>query len=83
MIDKTGEVVPFSNISDLGTLSVFQKSINDFESYKTVVEESVLPIHYNELNNYVTDSQFLPAIGLMVAGFLTIFILERVGTKKQ
>lgn len=80
MNDTTGEVIPFSQVSDLGTLSVFQKSINNFESYKTVTEQSVLPLQYSEINDYINE-QTMPAIGLMVAGFLTIFILERIGSK--
>ncbi len=83
MDDKTGEIIPFTNITDIGTLSVFQKSTNDFESYKTVVEESISPFQYSELNKYIVNEQLFPAIVLMIAGFLTIFILERVGTKKQ
>jgi len=82
MVDKTGEIVPFSTITDFGTLSFFQIKTSDFKSYKTVAEESVLPLYYNELNNYVADSQFWLAIGLMIVGLLTIFILEKVGSKK-
>ncbi|QCE40264.1 DUF368 domain-containing protein [Psychroserpens sp. NJDZ02] len=81
MVDKTGDIVPFSTITDFGTLSFFQKTTNDFDSYKTVLEESVLPIHYNELNNYLANPQTMLAIGLMIAGFLTIFILEKVGNR--
>ncbi len=81
MADATGEVINFSAVSEVGTLSVLQKSTSDFESYKTVIENSVLPAQYSEINNHI-DPQTLPAIGLMVAGFLTIFILEKIGTRE-
>ena len=80
MQDSSGEIIPFSNISDLGTLSVYQKQINNFESYRTVIEQSILPTNFTEINNQI-DSQTITAIALMVAGFLTIFILERIGNK--
>ncbi len=79
MDDVSGEVVAFSSVSDLGTLSVFQKNTNNFESYKTVLEKSISPFTYSELNT--TDHQLTFAILLMVAGFLTIFILEKIGSK--
>ncbi len=81
MNDETGEVIPFSTISDLSTLSVFQKQINNFESYKTVTEESISPFVFSELN--IENHQLTIAILLMIAGFLTIFILEKIGTRKQ
>ncbi|MEJ6793030.1 MAG: DUF368 domain-containing protein [Lacinutrix sp.] len=80
MDDKTGEILEFNQISDLGTLSVFQKNANDFESYKTVLEESISPFTYSEING--TQHQMFFAIGLMIAGFLTIFILEKIGSKR-
>ena len=83
MIEKTGEVIPFNSITDFGTLSFFQIHTKDFESYKPIVQKNVLPIHYNELNNYLADSQFLLALLLMIIGFLTIFSLEKIGSKKQ
>ena len=80
MNDATGKIIPFDSISNLGTLSVYQKNTNDFESYKTVIEKSISPFQYSEINT--TDHQLYLAIGLMIAGFLTIFILEKVGAKK-
>lgn len=79
--DTTGQAVPFSNISNLGSLSVYQQQINDFESYKIVTEESVSPFVYSSINNG-ESSQLIAAIALIVAGFLTIFILEKIGNKK-
>jgi len=81
MVDQTGEVLPFNAVSNLGTLSVLQKSTNDFESYKTFIEHSVLPHQYSQINNHI-DPHTLPAIGLMIVGFLTIFILEKIGTRE-
>ncbi|MCX7550001.1 DUF368 domain-containing protein [Xanthomarina sp. F2636L] len=79
--DTTGQAVTFSEISNLGTLSVYQQQINDFESYKIVTEESVWPFVYSTINNGV-NSQLNLAIVLIIVGFLTIFILEKVGSKK-
>ncbi|QRM89692.1 DUF368 domain-containing protein [Lacinutrix sp. WUR7] len=79
MHDTTKEVVPFSTVSDLGTLSVYQKVTQDFESYKTIVEKSILPSNYSDVNQI--DAQVLVAMSLMVVGFLTIFILEKIGNK--
>ncbi|MGC1473377.1 MAG: DUF368 domain-containing protein [Psychroserpens sp.] len=75
--DRTGNVEEFIKISDVGTLSIYQQQTNDFETYKTVIEESILP------GSYSGNSQIWQAIALMVFGFLLIFILEKVGAKKQ
>ena len=79
--EKTGAVIPFSDISNLGTLSIYQQQTNDFETYKTIVDNSISAVQYTTINNGV-DSQLLPAIMLMIAGFLTIFILEKIGSKR-
>jgi len=75
--DTTGKVEQFSSISNLGTLSLFQQKTNDFETYKTVVDESISPLAY------VGNSHLVWAIVLMLIGFFTIFILEKVGAKKE
>ena len=80
MNDVTGEIVDFNQISNLGTLAVLQKNENNFESYKTVLEDSISPFNYAEINGI--NHQLLFAISLMVIGFLTIFILEKIGSKK-
>lgn len=77
---STGQIIPVSQITDYGTIEVYQRQINNFESFKMVSEKSVLPFHYSEINNTI-DPQIGLAVGLMVVGFLTIFILERIGTK--
>lgn len=81
MNHKTGEIVPFNEISDLGTLVIFQQKTNDFETYKTVIEHSVLNSTYSEINSYL-DAQTIPAISIMIFGFLTIFVLEKLGSKR-
>ncbi len=82
MDKKAGKVTSFSEVSDFGNLSFYQKSIDDFESFITISEKSITPIQYSMSNNNI-DSQVLFAVGLMLIGFLTIFILERLGNKKQ
>ena len=48
------------------------------KGFKTpLIDKSVLPF------DYVGDNHLLPAILLIIAGFLTIFILEKVGSKKH
>lgn len=79
---SSGKVIEFTEVSDLGTLSIYQQQIANFETYKTVTEYSILPLHYSEINNAI-NPQILFAIALMIAGFLTIFILEKLGTKKD
>ena len=79
---SSGKMLPFSEISNLGTLSVYQQQINEFETYKTISEKSIWASQYFEINNE-TNPQVAFAISLMVVGFLTIFILEKLGSKKQ
>ncbi|WP_431135024.1 DUF368 domain-containing protein [Psychroserpens mesophilus] len=73
---NTGSVEDFLKISDVGTLSLYQQQTHDFETYKTVLEESISPFSYSGNSNFVW------AILLMICGFLTIFILESLGNKK-
>ena len=83
VFDKTtGEIVPFTSVSDLGSLSVFQKQIHNFESYKIALEESVLPLQYS-LENQQVDSQFGIALLLAVVGFLLIFGVEKLAVRKK
>lgn len=81
MEDASGNIVDFETISNFGTLGIYQKSIQDFDSYKMVIEQSISPSHYAEINQ--VSAQLPLAIGLMIAGFLTIFILEKVGNKPE
>lgn len=74
---ETGVVEEFSNISDVGTLSIYQQQINDFETYKITLEESISPF------SYIGDANLIWAITLMIIGFLTIFILESIGNQKS
>lgn len=82
MEKASGKIIPFSEVSDLGNLTIYQQQIIDFESYKVVAEKSISAFKYSELNNHI-DSQWLPAITLMIIGFSIIFILERLGKKSN
>lgn len=79
--EETGEVIKLSQVTDFGTLSIFQETISNFDTYKTVTEQSVLPNNYAEINAGL-DPQVLTGVSLMLVGFLTIFILEKIGSKK-
>lgn len=81
MEDASGNIVDFETISNFGTLGIYQKSIQDFDSYKMVIEQSISPSYYAKINQ--VSAQLPLAIGLMIAGFLTIFILEKVGNKTE
>jgi len=71
----------FNQISDLGTLSVFQKQNFDFTSYKSILEKSISPFTYSEINNGI-DPQVLLSVVLMFLGFTIVFLLEKTATKK-
>ncbi len=79
---EKGSELLFNEVSNVGTLSVLQKSTQDFDSYKTVIEKSINPLYYATINNNV-DPQLLYALILMILGFLTIFILERFSSYKS
>ncbi len=79
MSDLNGQIIDFETVSDVGTLGIYQKNLNNFDSYKTVLEHSISPSNYEAIN--ATSAQLPLAIGLMIAGFLTIFILEKLGNK--
>ncbi|MCB0457164.1 MAG: DUF368 domain-containing protein [Flavobacteriaceae bacterium] len=79
---ELGEIVPFSEVSALGTLSVFQQNTQDFESYKTAVEKSIGPFQYSEINAAL-DPQLLWAALFVIIGFLTIFLLEKLAHHKK
>lgn len=78
---KAGKEIPFESITDLGSLSVYQISIQNFESYKIMLEKSVSPFTYSTINNGI-DSQLTLAIVFMILGFLTILLLEKTANKK-
>ena len=46
-----------------------------------MIDTSISPFTYAEINE--VDSQLLVAIGLMILGFLTIFVLEKVAVKNE
>lgn len=78
---EAGKEFPLIEITDLGSLSVYQKSIQNFESYKVMLEKSVSPFYYTEINNGL-DSQLLFALLFMVLGFITILLLELFANQK-
>jgi putative membrane protein len=69
-------------ITDLGSLSVYQKSIQNFENYNAMLEKSISPFTYSKINNGL-DSQLLFAIFFMIFGFLTIVLLELFANQKN
>ncbi|WP_417213876.1 DUF368 domain-containing protein [Bizionia sp.] len=81
VMEKTsGLVTPLSDITTFGNLTIYQQQITDFDSFKVISETSILPNMYSIQNNGL-DPQLVPAVILMITGFLTIFILERIGKK--
>jgi len=78
---ELGGEVMFTTVSNTGTLSVLQKSSQDFDSYKTIIEKSISPSYFTTINNN-QDSQLLAALIFMALGFLSIFILERIANSK-
>ncbi len=79
---EMGTEVLFATVSNTGTLSVLQKSTQDFDTYKTIIEKSISPFNYTVINNNA-DSQLVYAILFMVFGFLSIFILEKISSLKN
>lgn len=79
---SSGKIIPFSDVSDLGTLSIYQKQIANFDTFKMVTEKSISPLQYTQINNNI-DAQTFAAIILILIGFSTIFILEKLGSKTQ
>ena len=83
VFDKSvGQVRPFVEVSELGTLSVHQQRLNDFESLKVVLEESISPGRFANINQGL-DPQLTYAVCFALAGFLIIFALEWIAGKKQ
>ncbi|EGV45099.1 DUF368 domain-containing protein [Bizionia argentinensis JUB59] len=79
VIEKSsGAEMYLSDITNLGNLTIYQQQISDFDSLKVISESSILPNLYS-IQNSGLDAQLLPAIILMIVGFSTIFILERLG----
>ena len=79
---EIGKEIPFNTITDLGSLSIFQIKIQNFESYKVMLEKSISPYTYSTINNGI-DSQLLLAIVFMILGFSTILLLEKTANKKS
>jgi len=79
---KAGLVVSMSEISVEGTLSVHQKNIADFESHKVVLEQSISPFKYAEINQGI-DPQLWQSILFMVMGIAVILLLEQTAKIKK
>lgn len=79
---EKGAVIPFQDVSNLGTLSVFQRIDHNFDSFKTGLEHSVSPFYYSEINDYL-DPQIYLAIIFAIIGFISIFMLERISMLKN
>ena len=78
---KAGKEISLTEITDLGSLSVYQKSIQNYENYSVILEKSISPFTYSKINNDI-DSQLGFAILFMIFGFLTILLLELFAEKK-
>lgn len=79
---EAGEIIPFSEVSETGTLSVFQQNIQDFETLKTATEISISPFQFSIINGGI-DSQIWQAVVFIIIGFLTIFLLEKFAHSKK
>lgn len=79
---EKGIEIPFNEITELGSLSVFQVNNQNFDSYKIMTEESISPFTYSEINNGI-DSHLFLAIIFMILGFITILMLELTANKKN
>ncbi|UAM98627.1 DUF368 domain-containing protein [Polaribacter litorisediminis] len=83
VFDKSSSsVVQFKDVSNLGSLSVYQNQLNDFENYKVALEKSISPFQYSEVNLGI-DSQLIPAIMLAIAGFALILLMEKLAVQKK
>ncbi len=79
---EVGGIIPFSEVSEVGTLSVFQQHIQDFETLKTATEVSISPFQFSEINGGI-DSQIWQSVVFIIIGFLTIFLLEKLAQSKK
>lgn len=78
VFDKmSGKVIPFSEVSDLGNLSLYQKQTNDYETYKIALEQSVSPFSFDG------DAQLTLAIVLAIVGFGLILLMEKLAVQKK
>ena len=67
---------------EYGTLSVAQRITQDFDSFKAVKEISILPDQYSLINQGI-NAEVIPAISMMVLGFILLFSLEYLGRQNQ
>jgi putative membrane protein len=79
---STGLSEQMSQQFDYGTLSVAQRITQDFDSFKAVKEISILPDQYALINQGI-NAELIPAISMMVLGFIVLFSLEYLGRQNQ
>lgn len=79
---EAGKILPMSEISKEGTLSVFQKNNANFESHKVALEQSISPFKYAEINQGI-DPLLWQSILFMVLGIAVILLLEQTAKIKQ
>lgn len=79
---STGLSEQMSQQFDYGTLSVAQRITQDFDSFKAVKEISILPDQYTLINQGI-NAELIPAISMMVLGFIVLFSLEYLGRQNQ
>jgi putative membrane protein len=83
VFDKSsGTIVAIEEVTNLGSLPVYQKEINNFETYKIALEKSVSPFQYSEANLELS-SQLVGAVILAIVGFALILLMEKLAVKKQ
>lgn len=75
-------VIDFSNISSLGTLSVFQKQTGDFETYQSFMEHNISPFIYSSVNNGIS-SNLLPAISIALIGYILVILSDKYTMKRD
>jgi len=61
---------------------VTQRITQDFDSFKAVKEISILPDQYALINQGI-NAELIPAISMMVLGFIVLFSLEYLGRQNQ
>ena len=79
---KTLEIIDFSKISNVGTLSVFQKINLDSNTFEPVLEENISPQVFSAINNK-EPSHLLESVIFVLVGFLFVIMLEQVSFKLQ
>lgn len=77
---ETLEIIYFSKISNVGTLSVFQKINLDFNTFKPVLEDNIFPQLFYVINNK-ESFHLLASVIFVLVGILFVIMLEKVSLK--